>query len=91
MSALKTRLDRLEKSAAYGDSLMVIFNIYIGPSGWLEDPIGYHVGDEQMFREEGETMDDFNERAEAAVRAQAPRDALVLVLEPIQLEGPCEA
>lgn len=90
MPALKTRLDRLENSAEHQEPL-VIASTYVEPNGEERPVSGYSFGDEEIFREEGETMEGFNDRAETAIRAQAPRDALVLVLEPILEEPPCEA
>ena len=88
---LKRRIEKLETQSTDRNNVLVIVGCYFGPSGWIEPAIGYHIGSEQLFRLHGETDEDFEDRACVAIRAQAPRDALVLRLNPISEGSLCEA
>lgn len=92
MPALKTRLDRLGNQLSNGDQLMVVFNVIVDPDNWCARPVGYRINDTTaVYQLDGESDQAFDDRAEAAIRAQAPRDARVLVLEPISEQDLCEA
>lgn len=87
MPVLKTRLERLESSTQYQEPKVMAIT-YVEPDGTPSPVSGYSFGDEQLFKEEGETAEELYDRACAAIRAQAPSDARVLVLKPILEDEP---
>ena len=84
---LKRRIEKLETQSTDRNNVLVIVSCYFRPSGWIEPAIGYHVGDEDLFRLDDETDEEFEVRACTALRAQAPYAASVLLLKPIGREG----
>ena len=87
---LKRRLEQLEKNDNRQEPLVII-GCYVEPNGEERPATGYSFGDTQLHRKAGESNEELEARAEAAIRSQAPKGTGVLILEPIQQEDPCEA
>lgn len=80
---LKRQIEKLETQSTDRNNVLVIVSCYFGPSGWIEPAIGYHVGDEYLFRLDDGTGAEFEVRPYTALRAWTSRAASVLLLKPI--------
>lgn len=86
---LKQRIKRLENERTDRGNTLIVISSYVRPNGSTEPAIGYHVEGKELFRLDDESDEELEVRACVALRAQAPNDAIVLVLKPIEQEETC--